>query len=645
MSENREVILADFQACTGIDDVARAIYILEENNWDFLNAVNKVMPQDLQSFQGNSRANAGSAPEVIEIPSSPVESATDMLSVGNNVPHNSRSMPILDNYSHSFSFPSTSTVNVNGARMIKFNVQYCDRVVTIEVPDTGTVADIKRLLNKELKVATCRQLLSGWARMPQYQNTPLSELSLPDMNALHLTVINNQDFSVDDTEVTERLKGNYILKIRDENADKMYSLNYPGTKTILDVKSDVYSLTNIHVRNQVWSGWPPNIDDNTMLALSGINFPEHDLTLRQIDSDDDEFEDASESFNVEDDCFMDHFSSKRVEPLIPKHVEDEIVGSISFSEQFTNRYGPIHPNFYQGTLEDAVREACNKPSKDRKLLGIYLHHDSSVLSNVFCTQLLGFESVMQLLERNFVLWGWDVTFETNRTRLQTSIMNTLGPMAASSLKNIPVDKLPAIFIIMKIRSSTDIYNIVYGNVGVNELLSSMIEAVEVFSEHQKVEMKEEQERAERELVKWEQDMAYNESLEADRAKEEAKRAQAEAENRERERVENEIAVETARREDHRLKVEQSLPEEPAPGTSNITKIRFRLPTGDNLERRFYINTPLKVLMDYCVVKGYPTEEYKVISSWPRRDLTLMDASKTLMELNLCPQETVILEER
>lgn len=55
-----------------------------------------------------------------------------------------------------------------------------------------------------------------------------------------------------------------------------------------------------------------------------------------------------------------------------------------------------------------------------------------------------------------------------------------------------------------------------GNVGVNELLSSLIEAVEVFTQHQRVEIREEEERAEREFVKWEQDMAYNESLEADR---------------------------------------------------------------------------------------------------------------------------------
>lgn len=123
---------------------------------------------------------------------------------------------------------------------------------------------------------------------------------------------------------------------------------------------------------------------------------------------------------------------------------------------------------------------------------------------------------MQLFENNFILWGWDLTFESNRAKLQQSVNDSLGSMAAMSLRMIPVDRLPALVLIMKIRSSTDIFSVVHGNVGVNELLSSLIEAVEVFSEHQKVEVREEQQRAERELVKWEQDEAYRESLEADR---------------------------------------------------------------------------------------------------------------------------------
>lgn len=49
---------------------------------------------------------------------------------------------------------------------------------------------------------------------------------------------------------------------------------------------------------------------------------------------------------------------------VPDNIEDEIVGSITFAENFTSRYGHIHPAFYQGTLEDAIKEACAKPAKD-----------------------------------------------------------------------------------------------------------------------------------------------------------------------------------------------------------------------------------------------------------------------------------------
>ena len=113
------------------------------------------------------------------------------------------------------------------------------------------------------------------------------------------------------------------------------------------------------------------------------------------------------------------------------------MGSIQFVENYIQRYGEPHPIFYQGSLEDALREACHKPAKDvsytisvffkfifkymliffnvqRKLLAIYLHHDESVLTNVFCDQLMRCESVMQTLIQSFILFGWDLTHESNK---------------------------------------------------------------------------------------------------------------------------------------------------------------------------------------------------------------------------------------
>jgi hypothetical protein len=40
-----------------------------------------------------------------------------------------------------------------------------------------------------------------------------------------------------------------------------------------------------------------------------------------------------------------------------------------------------------------------------------------------------------------------------------------------------------------------------------------------------------------------------------------------------------------------------------------------------LERRFLANDPIRIVFDYLTVEGYPTEEFKVLSSWPRRDVS------------------------
>ena len=73
------------------------------------------------------------------------------------------------------------------------------------------------------------------------------------------------------------------------------------------------------------------------------------------------------------------------------------------------RYGPVHPMFFIGSLADAVKEATGGLAATRKPLLLYLHHDRSILSNVFCSQLLCSESIVNYLSLNFICWGWDLT--------------------------------------------------------------------------------------------------------------------------------------------------------------------------------------------------------------------------------------------
>ena len=96
-------------------------------------------------------------------------------------------------------------------------------------------------------------------------------------------------------------------------------------------------------------------------------------------------------------------------------------------------------------------------SFQRKMLAVYLHHDSSVLTNVFCTQALCSDSVCSFLNENFVTFGWDLTFSSNKTRAVNMITKHFGSVAASTLKNMDIEKLPVLVLIYKLRGSMEIF--------------------------------------------------------------------------------------------------------------------------------------------------------------------------------------------
>ncbi|KAK9496792.1 hypothetical protein O3M35_012985 [Rhynocoris fuscipes] len=454
-----------------------------------------------------------------------------------------------------------------------------------------------------------------------------------------------------------------VLKIYDESKNKEYRLSLPGHTTVGQVKRDTYTLTGIPVLRQVWCGWPDLVRDSSILEHLGLDEPFHSLTvspeitepsaippnvfidLAETDSSHEDFEDAAENFAVDDEMFAASTSNRNA-PLIPNDVEDETAGSVHFIDGFTYRYGENTPNFFPGPLEDAINEACMKPAKERRMLGIYLHHDGSVLTNVFCTEVLGSESVLQMFTNNFVLWGWDLTNTENRNMFLASALKSLGGPVADTVRKITVTELPALLIIIRSRSNTELFNVINGNIGINEFMTLLIHAVDVHTQMLETEIKEDELRAARERIKIEQDQAFQQSLQADRAKEEARRKQQLEQSKEEERIRVAQEAESKRREDERLQIQSELPDEPSEGCGEGTiKIRFRPPKSAPFERRFLANDKLKLLFNFLLVNGYRIEDYKVISSWPRRDLTTCDQNNTLDQVKLHPQETLILEER
>ncbi|KAM5148658.1 FAS-associated factor 1 [Mantella aurantiaca] len=648
---DREMILADFQACTGIENIDEAITLLEQNNWDLLAAINGVIPQENGILQ--SEFSTDTIPSPVFGPSAQPNTSSSIASPSSL--STSAFRPVI---------PSRSVVE-RLSRMLDFKVEYRDRTADVVLEDSCTVGDIKQILENELQVPASKMLLKGWKSGDVEDSTVLRSLHLPKNNNLYVLTpeLPLPSLPSQSSSQQESLKQNFMLIITHREVQREYNLQFSGSCTIQEVKRNVYDLTSIPVRHQVWEGWPPSAQNDSMtLASAGLNFPCHRLSVARrtspvqtreqseeqctdihmiSDSDGDDFEDATE-FGVDDgELFgMAASSALRKSPMMPENAENEADALLQFTAEFSSRYGECHPVFFIGSLEASFQEAFYGKARDRKLLAIYLHHDESVLTNVFCSQMLCAESIVSYLSQNFITWAWDMTREANRARFLTLCTRHFGSVVAQTIRTQKTDQFPLFLIIMGKRSSNEVLNVIQGNTSVDELMMRLISAMEIFSAQQQEDIKDEDEREARENVKREQDEAYRVSLEADRAKREAQ----EKEMAEQYRLEQIRKEQEEEREAIRLSLEQSLPPEPEEEHSEPqSKLRIRTPSGKFIERRFLSSSPLQVLFNFVASKGFPCHEYKLLSTFPRRDITQLDPSKSLMELKLYPQETLFLE--
>ncbi|XP_072367012.1 FAS-associated factor 1 isoform X1 [Scyliorhinus torazame] len=645
---DREMILADFQACTGIENIDEAITLLEQNNWDLVAAINGIIPQENGILQSEFVSGETSQDPVYGPTSQPSSSSSS----------NSPAIcPII---------PSRPIVE-RQPRMLNFRVEYRDRNVEVVVEDTNTVGAIKQILENELQIPLSQMQLKGWKSTDVSDSTILRSLHLPKNNSLYVLTPDIAQPGSDgpatsqSSALQESLNQNFMLIITHREAQRDYSLNFPGTRTVQEVKRNIFDLTNIHVRHQIWEGWPATAeDDSVALAAAGLNYPCHRLTVSKrpspaqtrehseectdvhmvSDSEGDDFEDATE-FGVDDgELFGMVSSGSKKSPMMPDDAENEGDALLQFTAEFSSRYGDCHPVFFIGSLEAAFQEAFYGKARDRKLLAIYLHHDDSVLTNVFCSQLLCAESIVSYLSQNFITWAWDMTRESNRARFLSMCTRHFGSVVAQTIRTYKTDQFPLLLIIMGKRSSNEVLNVIQGNTTVDDLMMRLINAMEIFAAQQQEDIRDEDEREAREKVKREQDEAYRVSLEADRAKREAQEREI-AEQVRQEQIRKEQEEE---REAIRLSLEQSLPPEPREeSTELVSKLRIRTPRGEFFERRFLASNRLQVVFDFVASKGFPKDEYKLLSTFPRRDVSQFDPTETLIEMKLYPQETLFLE--
>ncbi|CAF2768867.1 unnamed protein product [Rotaria sp. Silwood2] len=83
-------------------------------------------------------------------------------------------------------------------------------------------------------------------------------------------------------------------------------------------------------------------------------------------------------------------------------------------KRFVNHYG-IQPAFCISSLQEALVSAFNTTMvKERRPLLIYIHHNLSMSTQMFCLNIFGSEIIVEYLLENYIIWPWDITEESNK---------------------------------------------------------------------------------------------------------------------------------------------------------------------------------------------------------------------------------------
>lgn len=236
--------------------------------------------------------------------------------------------------------------------------------------------------------------------------------------------------------------------------------------------------------------------------------------------------------------------------------------------------------------------------------------------------------------------------QTNITALGASIHTSQGASLSYQLK---ASCYPLLAVLQPVRNSEGVKLMfkaegpAFLKIQSTQLLSLL---TATYQRHNLVVLEQETRRLQREQeneLRRQQDEEYQESLRADRLRERERQEEREREER---RIRDEEARERekARAEEERLENAKALMRpEPASGG---TRIRFVLPNGKKLDRRFENDETVGALKAYLVLHFAEEQpEIKNIAlstNFPKT--THNDDSRTLKESDLCPQSVLMVQD-
>uniref|UniRef100_A0A7S3MDT0 UBX domain-containing protein n=1 Tax=Spumella elongata TaxID=89044 RepID=A0A7S3MDT0_9STRA len=309
-----------------------------------------------------------------------------------------------------------------------------------------------------------------------------------------------------------------------------------------------------------------------------------------------------------------------------------------FIDDYNLRVSPTHPNFHTGSYQSAVATAFERS----KFLLVYLHSPLHEDTPRFCRGVLSAPGVVNYANENLITWAGRV-WDPEAYGLSTQLRATTFPFVA--------------LLVCQSSRSVQIADRIQGYVEENVLLERIQNSVNAFNSVISQNQLEQQRREQAVQLRAQQDREYREAAEADRLatirqrEEEERREAEEEENRQREELE--AAQEMSRQltqQDTIRKLKTAFDAIPEPEAAPaVSAVRFQLPSGKKLSRRFGKTETVQRLYDYLTLVFHETPEdekkivhFSVSTQFPKLELT--DMTQTIEAVGLHPRGMLYVQD-
>ncbi|CAB4394586.1 unnamed protein product [Rhizophagus irregularis] len=249
-----------------------------------------------------------------------------------------------------------------------------------------------------------------------------------------------------------------------------------------------------------------------------------------------------------------------------------------FIQKFVEKYGNVHPEFFRGTLSEAMERAKN----ELRFVMVILQSDEHDDTDKFNRDTLTSELLITFLrENNIITWAGDVK-DPESFQASITLQATTYPFIAIIVAQIPhgsTGSSPRMIAVDRFEGFSTPENMIARlTISINRYGSEL----------QRIRSERAGHEAARQ-IRAQQDDAYLASLKADQEKERKAHELAEAKRlaEERARKEEEARQLLAlNRENWRRWAITQLPDEPHPNETEVAKLSFKLANGERVVRKF-----------------------------------------------------------